>query len=93
MTIRVDTVTLPAFLASALVNGDESGMCDCVGEGRGKHSDDCQDAKLLDRVYAYVSPGRVVSTVEGEESYFGECYISGRRFVGDLLSYVVHYDE
>lgn len=66
------TVKMPAFLASALINGDTSGLeCSCgvepkVMEDRNrdpnaKHTGDC-DFRWLKAALDYCAPGHVVST-------------------------------
>lgn len=96
MSIRVETEVLPAFLASALVNGDLSGLqCNCSKDWTPTelfaHERCCTDYRWLERVERFVCPGRVVS-VEGE-SYFAHCLIVGERFSGDVAEYVIHYEE
>jgi hypothetical protein len=71
------TVKMPAFLASALINGDTSGLeCTCAeiaarNEGKpGKrlgttHRKGC-DFYWLRAAIAYCEPGEVVSTADGE---------------------------
>lgn len=77
MAIRVELIRGPAFLASALVNGDRSSLSD-------------EDEKLCDDFVSWIAPGRVVATTE-EEAYFATialCY--GAFFTGDVVTYVVH---
>jgi hypothetical protein len=82
MTIRVETIRGPAFLASALVNGDVSSFDDAGN-----------DQRALEDFTDWIAPGRVVSTVDQSDPYFATIYIAGRPFTGDVVEYVVHYDE
>lgn len=70
------TVKMPAFLASALVNGDTSGLeCSCGVEPRcmrdddrdpnAQHTGDC-DFRWLQAALDYCAPGHVVSTANEE---------------------------
>lgn len=77
--MRSETVTLPAFLASALINGDVSGLDDA-------------DMKWLEAAHEYVSPGHIVST-EGEGYFAWSCDLPGYTLGGDVLEYVVLYTE
>lgn len=79
MSIRVETVTLPAFLASALVNGDTSGL-------------EPEDEKWLKAAEEYVAPGVIVSC-EGESFFSRYCDLPGFRLGADMIEYVVHYHE
>lgn len=74
--IVVDTVRLPAFLASALVNGDESGLED-------------RDVRMLRAVEAWlhIRQMRVVET-QGD-AWFGHPQFP-HNFTGDVIEYVVH---
>lgn len=78
--IRVEKEVFPAFLASALVNGDTSGI-----------EDNASDMEWLERVVRYVAPGRVVS-MEGE-AYISKIFIAGHEFYGEVADYVVFYTE
>lgn len=80
MKIRIETVTLPAFLAPALINGDVSGI-----------EDSPEDMALLDKALAYVAPGHIVSC--GEESFFTRYTDLGPGLVCDALTYTVLYHE
>lgn len=82
MTIRVEHKKLPAFLASALVTGDFSSF-DEAGT----------DQEWLDRVYTWIKPGNVCSAVDGSEPHFATIYIAGFPFTGEVLDYVILYDE
>lgn len=82
MTIRVEEIRGPAFLASALVNGDVSGL-----------DEEREDFELLAEFLRYVSPGYVVSTTDDPDTHFATIWILGRRFTGDVVTYVVHYLE
>jgi len=60
--MKVLTVKMPAFLASALINGDTSGLeCSCGADGEGRHTGDC-DFRWLAEALAYCAPGHVAST-------------------------------
>lgn len=76
--IEVSTVTLPAFLASALVNGDTSGLSDA-------------DLPLVEAAHAYVAPGRIVSA-EGEPYFARTCDLPGFHLGCDVMEYTVHTD-
>lgn len=81
--IRVEKVILPAFLASALVNGDTSSF---------DVSDNAdEDIAWLERVERWVSPGHVVD-MEGEP-FFSSIVVAGVPFVGDVAEYVVYYTK
>ena len=74
-----ETVTLPAFLASALINGDVSGL-------------DEADLPWVEAAHEYCYPGSIVSC--GEDTYFGRvCSLPGWRLGCDMLDYVVLYPE
>ena len=75
--IKIETVQLPAFLASALVNGDFTSF-----------DDEGEDQALLDRCLEYISPWSVVSCDGGP--YFTTIYICGKRFTGNVLDYTLH---
>lgn len=106
--MKPQTVKLPAFLASVLVNGDTSGLTCTCGElanaeierrEPGEHASEKQvrgycDFRALADAIAYCQPGRIVSC-EGE-SYFARCNdLPGPQgFVaGEVLDYVVLYPE
>jgi hypothetical protein len=81
MTIETDIVTLPAYWASALVNGDTSGM------------DDDEIADMEAQLDGLASEGwRVVSTVDDDEPRFTWSFnlYGGNCAGGDVLDYVVH---
>ena len=85
MTLEVDEITLPAFLACALINGDESGLEE-------------SDERVLARVYAMLGDWEVVSvaedsvTGETQEARFTWEYrrYGGDASGGDVLDYVIH---
>lgn len=77
--MRTETVSLPAFLASALINGDTSGL----EEG---------DFKWLEAAVAYCAPGRIVSC-EGEAYFTRWCDLPGFNLGADCLDYTVLYAE
>lgn len=76
--MRTETVILPAYLASALVNGDVSGIED-------------EDQKWIDAALEYVAPGRIVSA-EGEPYFAHSCELSG-HLACDVMEYTVMYDD
>lgn len=80
MAIKIGTVTGPAFLASALINGDLSGL------------ESPQDQQCLERFLDFIAPARVVST-QGEQ-YFTWSYRlhGGDAGGGDVIDYVTHED-
>lgn len=86
MSIRVETVTLPAFLASALVNGDMSGL----------ESDD--DRATLARALAYLGEWRVVDVACDDEgraqeprfTWYMEIYDVDEWRAGEALDYICH---
>lgn len=80
--MRTDLVTLPAFLATAFVNGDFTSFDD-AGE----------DQKLFDKCIAYCAPGRIVSTEQDTYNEFATIYIAGQRFSGAVVDYIVHYED
>lgn len=68
MNMESLTVKMPAFLASALINGDTSGLeCSCgalydrESEGLALHTGDC-DFRWYQAALDYCAPGHVVST-------------------------------
>jgi hypothetical protein len=83
MAIKVDTITLPAFLVCALINGDESGLDD-------------NDSVVLENVLANHIPEGwcVVSTVEDSERFTWSYRLyGGNASGGDVLDYVIHSVE
>lgn len=69
------TAILPAFLASALVNGDLSGI------------DQSSDLKLYEECLAYCEG---YSIVDVGESYFSHsCDLPGTHFAGDVAEYTL----
>jgi hypothetical protein len=77
--MRAETVSLPAFLASALINGDTSGLSDF-------------DLKWVEAAIAYCAPGRIVSC-EGEPYFTRWCELPGFTLACDVLDFVVLYPE
>lgn len=78
--MKATTVTLPAFLASALVNGDVTGLED-------------RDLPMLKACEDFVSPGRVVSC-DGEPYFKPFLYTRpAMGFCGDVLDYTVLSEE
>lgn len=89
MAIKVETVTLPAFLASALVNGDESGLED-------------SDMDCLNRVYEWLDKSKltVVDVARDDDGNAMEPRFTwsfrlhfGDASGGDVLDYVCHSYE
>lgn len=74
MTIIVHEVEGPAFLACALINGDETGL-----EGR-------SDDRILKQFLDHVHPWEVVSTKDDEEEWFGHWNGLGMN----LITYICH---
>lgn len=77
--MRAETVTLPAFLASALINGDLSGLED-------------RDLPWVEAAIAYCAPGRIVSC-DGEPFFVRYCDLPGFNLACDCLEYTVLYAE
>jgi hypothetical protein len=77
--IKTDIVTGPAFLASALVTGDTSGLDD---EGMVAYY----------RFLAHIEPWTVVSTVDDQEPRFTWSFrlYGGDAEGGDVIDYIVH---
>lgn len=78
MTIRVEKVILPAYMASALVNGDYTGLED-------------RDLPWVKKALEYVAPGHIVSA-EGEQYFAHRCDLWG-HLACDVMEYVVHCQE
>lgn len=77
MKPKTHTAVLPAFLASALINGDTSGIADSP-----------EDMQLLKEALAYCE-GFAVVDVEGE-SYFGRSEASfSVSFRGEVADFVL----
>lgn len=77
--MKVEKVTMPAFLASALINGDVSGL-------------EYHDLPWVEAAYAYCSPGHIVSC-EGEPFFSRWCDLPGWSLGADMLEYEVLYEE
>lgn len=73
------TAKLPAFLASAIVNGDLSGF------------DTDDDAKLYEAALEYIGEG--VVTDVGEAYFSHGCDLPGVQFAGDVADYTIMYEE
>lgn len=84
--IEVDTITLPAYFASAFVNGDYSGLTDAET----KRADELV-GKLTDDGWAIVDVARDADG-NGCEPRFTWSYrlYGGDAEGGDVLDYVVH---
>lgn len=89
MSIEVATLCMPAHWASYLVNGDASSFdyCNTPACAAGDR-DLAQCNAWLDDLA--LEGWRVVSTVDDSEAYFAEIQINGRRFVGNVLTYILH---
>lgn len=77
--MKSETVILPAFLASALINGDLTGLSD-------------GDEKWVEAAIQYCAPGRIVSC-EGESFFSWSCELPGFTLGADMLEYIVLYPE
>jgi hypothetical protein len=77
MGYRVQIVRMPAFLASALINGDTSGLED-------------RDLPWVQRANEYCAPGHIVS-IEGEPYFAWRCELPGYTLGCDVADYVVLY--
>ncbi|MBS3648826.1 hypothetical protein KEU06_09430 [Pseudaminobacter sp. 19-2017] len=84
MSIEVDTVTAPAYWASALINGDESGMED--------HEIKAMEMWLKGLGDFYVVDVARDEAGESQEARFTWSYelYGGTAQGGDVLDYVVH---
>lgn len=85
--MKVETVTLPAFLCSALVNGDTSGL-------------DAEGRACLARVHDYLGDYRVIDVARDEsgepiEPRFTWSFslYQGDATGGDVLDYVCHVPD
>lgn len=77
--MRIEKRILPAFLASALINGDTSGLEE-------------SDAKWLEAVYEHLKGGHIVDC--SEETHFSNyCSLPTWRLGADMAEYTVMYDE
>lgn len=76
--IRTEIVTLPAFLAPALINGDMSGLEE-------------RDLYWVDKVHEYIAPGRIVDV--GDPYFAHSCELPGWRKGCDVADYTVLYRE
>ena len=79
MTIQVDTVTGAAHWASALINGDESGLED-------------SERALLDAWQAKIEPWCVVSLVDDSERFTWsyDLHTGDTCRGGSVCDYIVH---
>lgn len=70
---------MPAFLASALINGDLSGLNE-------------DDLLWVQVAHIYCEPGRIVDC--GDETFFSRsCDLPGFRLGADMMEYTVLYPE
>lgn len=86
MTIDVDTITGPAFLASALVNGDESGL-----DAAGRETLGLFLAGHVPKGWEVVDVARD-DEGDGEDSRFTWSFdlYGGDCRGGDVVDYVIH---
>jgi hypothetical protein len=77
--MKAEKVTLPAFLASALINGDTSGL-------------ESEDLQWIDKAIDYCAPGSIVSC-DGEAFFSWHCELPGFTLGADMLEYTVLYPE
>lgn len=78
MTIEVDTITGPAFLACALINGDTSGL-------------DETDLRVLQAFETMIAPWRVVDATDDEPRFTWSFELYGGNTAGgDVVDYIVH---
>lgn len=77
--MKVLTVTMPAFLASALINGDLTGLEDA-------------DLKWVDVAHKYCAPGRIVSC-DGEPFFAHWNELPGFELATNCLEYTVLYQD
>ena len=77
-TLTVYIVTLPAFLAPALINGDTSGI------------DTPEDMALLEKAYAFVAPGSVVDCGESYFAWWND--LTNGKLGYDVCEYTILYD-
>jgi hypothetical protein len=79
MANRTETVVFPAFLASALINGDLSGL-------------EPDDLPWVAKAVEYCEPGYIVSC--GEESFFSwTCDLPGFSKGADMMEFTVMYTD
>jgi hypothetical protein len=77
--MRSETVTLPAFLAPALINGDTSGLEE-------------SDMKWVEAAHAYCAPGHIVSC--GDGTWFAwRNDLPGFNLGCDVMEYTILYPE
>ncbi len=74
--MTTDTVILPAFLASALINGDTSGLNE-------------NDEVWLEKAYKYCEPGQIVDV--GESFFAWSCDLPGFKMGADMAEFTVIY--
>lgn len=96
------TVRLPAFLAYALINGDETGL-ECTCASVANRSDELHHRSCgfywLNKAIEYCAPGRIVDVADDEggqnvEPYFSRyCDLPGWHLGADMLDYVVLYND
>lgn len=76
--MRVEHIRGPAFLASALINGDTSGL------------GGSDDFNWLKRALDFVASGHFSDCGESD---FHDGWCFGSRFIGDVVTYTVLYFE
>ncbi len=77
--MKTETVRLPAFLASALINGDTSGLEE-------------RDMRWVDAAHELCAPGHFVSC-DGEAWFAWSCDLPGFNLGCDVLDYTILYPE
>lgn len=79
MNTKTETAIFPTFLASALINGDTSGLSE-------------EDMPWLEAANAYAAPGHIVSC--GEDSWFAwSCDLPGFDLGADVCEYTILYTD
>jgi len=76
--VRIEHIKGPAFLVTALINGDETSL-----EGS-------EDSNWLKRALDFVAPGHFSDAGESE---FHAGWCMGSRFIGEVVTYTVLYFE
>ncbi len=74
----IETVVLPSFFASALINGDLSALTD-------------SDERLLNEIHRWLSERglRIVDVVENSTNEFAHLF-TPFYFAGEVVTYVAH---
>jgi len=79
MTIQVETFTAPAYWASALINGDTTGMED-------------KEIATMEAWCESIAPWEIIDVVDNCEPYFTWDYAQYESGIygGDVLDYIAH---